>query len=452
MSLMPEAANRRVEASPEKRFFISMLVKDIELIPAVVDLVDNSVDGALGMRGEGDFDGLWVEIEANPERFSITDNCGGIPVDVARRYAFRFGRPADFKTIEGSVGQFGVGMKRALFKLGKIFRIQSRTKTSTFTMEVDVDSWAADTGPDWSFEFDEVDENAPAGESEVGTRIDVVALHPSVAEDFGLTQIIGRLRADLQLRHQGALEKGLSVKVNGERLVARPPVLLASQVLKPIHRERVFETAGGEVALELFAGLVGGRDDDPDEGEGEQFRASEAGWYLFCNNRLLLVADRSSVTGWGMGAAAYHPQYRQFRGYAYLWADDSSLLPWNTTKTGVDQDSRVFRLVLAEMENALRAVQCIVNRAKKERQERADEERPLVKALQEAQELSLDLITPSNVMVVPPASTAPAPEVHRIAYSVSRSTFEEAKEVLGVDSGSEVGRQTFQYFYDREVG
>ena len=104
------------------------------------------------------------------------------------------------------------------------------------------------------------------------------------------------------------------------------------------------------------------------------------------------------------------------------------------------------------MENALRAVQGIVNRAKKERQERADEERPLVKALQEAQELSLDLITPSNVMVVPPASTAPAPEVHRIAYSVSRSTFEEAKEVLGVDSGSEVGRQTFQYFYDREVG
>ena len=41
---------RRVEATPEKRFFVSMLVKDIELIPAIVDLVDNSIDGAKRLR------------------------------------------------------------------------------------------------------------------------------------------------------------------------------------------------------------------------------------------------------------------------------------------------------------------------------------------------------------------------------------------------------------------
>ena len=454
MTAQPVPTDRRIEASPEKRFFISMLVKDIELIPAVLDLVDNSVDAAHSIRRDAndELDGLWVQLAVGPGRFSISDNCGGIPIDIARRYAFRFGRPEDFKTAEGSVGQFGVGMKRALFKLGKVFRIESRTRTTRFTMAVDVDAWAADTGPDWSFEFDEVDAGyRPAEEGDTGTTIEVEPLHPSVADDFGLTQVIGHLRTDLQLRHQAALEKGLSIKVNGERLVARPPVLLVSDLINPIHRQRQLPANGGEVELLLYAGLVGGRDEDRDEGEGDQFRASEAGWYLFCNNRLLLAADRTSVTGWGIGAAAYHPQYRQFRGYVYLWADDSALLPWNTTKTGVDQDSRVYRLAYGEMENALRAVQAVVNRAKKERQERADDQRPLVTALQQARELTLDLVPRSDLMIVPPPLTVPAPDVQRIAYSVPRQQYNGAKDVLGAESGSDVGRRTFQYFYDREV-
>ena len=41
-----EAEEAAADASPAKRFFIYMLIKDIELIPSVVDLVDNSVDAA----------------------------------------------------------------------------------------------------------------------------------------------------------------------------------------------------------------------------------------------------------------------------------------------------------------------------------------------------------------------------------------------------------------------
>ena len=107
-----------------------MLVKDIELIPAVVDLVDNSVDGARRVRGDRRLDGLGVTITADTEAFVIEDNCGGIDIDTARHYAFRFGRPADFEGLARSVGQFGVGMKRALFKLGSSFEARSRTVTS----------------------------------------------------------------------------------------------------------------------------------------------------------------------------------------------------------------------------------------------------------------------------------------------------------------------------------
>ena len=39
-----------VQGEPTKDFFISMLVRDIGLIPAIVDLVDNSVDGGRRLR------------------------------------------------------------------------------------------------------------------------------------------------------------------------------------------------------------------------------------------------------------------------------------------------------------------------------------------------------------------------------------------------------------------
>src|SRR5437867_3411240 len=95
---------KRVLATPEKRFFISMIVKDIELIPAILDLVDNSIDGAKRVRPEGGddrFAGLHVRLELSPEKFTISDNCGGIEADHARDYAFRFGRPSGVHGPEG---------------------------------------------------------------------------------------------------------------------------------------------------------------------------------------------------------------------------------------------------------------------------------------------------------------------------------------------------------------
>lgn len=36
-----------IEAYPAKRFFVDMLTRDIELLDAVLDLIDNSLDGAM---------------------------------------------------------------------------------------------------------------------------------------------------------------------------------------------------------------------------------------------------------------------------------------------------------------------------------------------------------------------------------------------------------------------
>src|SRR5580658_5902566 len=81
----------KINARPTKALFISMLVKDIGLVRAIIDLVDNSVDGARRLRGTNSLDGLWVRLEVKENHFKIVDNCGGMDVETARLYAFRFG-------------------------------------------------------------------------------------------------------------------------------------------------------------------------------------------------------------------------------------------------------------------------------------------------------------------------------------------------------------------------
>jgi hypothetical protein len=452
----------RVEAAPEKRFFISMLVKDIELIPSVMDLVDNSVDGARSLRPAGDYKGLSVSLRLDGDSFSIKDNCGGIAVDTARRYAFRFGRPEGFRGITSSVGQFGVGMKRALFKIGDHFVIESRTATSTFTLTVPVKTWAEEEGPDWSFQFDSVNEKAKNAASRRGTTITVTDLHPQVRADFSRPETASRLATQISLQHQSALAGGLAISVNGRSLRPTTPRLLASKSIKPINYTFIVPATAdeieGEVEARIIAGIAASRERGmKDEGDAEEFpEVGEAGWYVFCNDRLVLAADRTPATGWGTASAAYHPQFRRFRGYVYLNAKESALLPWNTTKTGLDQDSQVFRVVQQRMFTALAAVAAVINRQKSEVQTRAEDERPITAALDVAKELPLSQLDASERFQAPqppPAKrTAPSPShLVNVIYKVSRVRMAAAMEASGLSSAAKVGLMSFDYFMRNEV-
>jgi hypothetical protein len=61
-------------------FFVDTLTRDIELAPAIIDLVDNSIDGAKRQRRDDEdqqrFAGLWVRMRLEPEVFEIVDACG----------------------------------------------------------------------------------------------------------------------------------------------------------------------------------------------------------------------------------------------------------------------------------------------------------------------------------------------------------------------------------------
>ena len=132
-----------INATPTKELFIDMLTRDIALVPAIIDLVDNCADGAKKIAGDKPLKDYWARLTINKQEFVIADNCAGITIDTARNYAFRFGRAEGAPSVKHSVGQFGVGMKRALFKLGSAFRVDSRAEYTSFTLNVDVRTWQA---------------------------------------------------------------------------------------------------------------------------------------------------------------------------------------------------------------------------------------------------------------------------------------------------------------------
>jgi len=431
-----------IDATPTKDFFIEMLVKDIPLERAIIDLVDNCVDGALRARGEGDFEGLWVLIELSEDRFRITDNCGGIPVELARDYAFRFGRPEGTPPTPRSVGQFGVGMKRAFFKLGTEFRVESTTEASHFVIEEDVEEWK--NKEEWEFTFTELEEHleeAPPPDRR-GTIITISSLHKNVSGRFGLENFRTGLVQQLQGALSEYMERGLAISLNGIPLEFRPLTLLHSDYLQPAYREKVFnKQLRSPVTVRMYAGV-------------SESRPVEAGWYVFCNGRMVLEANQENVTGWGEGGGRtipkYHNQFARFRGYAFFESDDAGLLPWNTTKTGVDEDSPRFRAVRLEMIKLMRPVIDFLNKLDAEKDIETDE-RPLQVTVDDASSDRLSEVATRDAFLAPkPVPRPPIPRTGRIQYSKPVEQIKRVKRVLKVTTYKEVGEKTFDYFFRRE--
>jgi hypothetical protein len=247
-------------------------------------------------------------------------------------------------------------MKRTLFKLGWHFSVQSQTTTEAFLLEQDVRAWRDD--PEWEFAM-LADEQTQRPESETGTAITVTQLRQASADDLADKVWAARLQADLRAKHRRALDRGMQITVNGQALQPLSLGLHESEDLRPAVLEQPFE--GGLVRLRLVVGVGA-------------YSPIDAGWYVFLNDRLVVGPDRTALTVWeGRGSRVrgggvrYHDQFARFRGFALLDADVSKLLPWTSTKTGVDVDSPIWRRTRQLMRDMTRPVIDFLNQLDREK-------------------------------------------------------------------------------------
>ncbi len=454
-----------VDASPVKSFFVSMLTHDIKLEEAILDLLDNCVDGILrsgGGNGSRPYEGFKADIVFEANHFSISDNCGGIPWDL-RQYAFRMGRsPERPDDAPGSVGVYGIGMKRAIFKIGRHCIISTRNGDDQYEVEI-TPKWIRDE-TSW-----EIPVRRPEKPIEYrGTKILVKDLYPGIAKTFDDEARVfeSELVRMISTHYAYIIEKGFEVTINGVAVKPRTTRIVSDDreeageiAVRPFVFKGTYE--GVDIFLAVgFTRPIPSENELEEEQGAAQYSSVEAGWTILCNDRAVLHCDRSELTGWGeAGVPRYHNQFIAVSGILELRSADSGRLPTTTTKRGIDASSTLYLQVKNKMREGMRMFTNYTNKWKG----REDESKSQIQggsylSLDELRQGALEM--PFNVTKKPLPGSQYKPKLPmppRIEPTKSRISF--VREVAKIDAiaefigeadiePSEVGEFCFDAVYD----
>ncbi|MCV2224898.1 ATP-binding protein [Pseudomonas mercuritolerans] len=419
-----------IKANPTKEFFINMMTRDIATDRAILDLIDNSIDAAI----QNEIKNPEIIINATKETFQIKDNCGGLDLEKAKGYAFRFGRPKDAPDTPNSVGQFGVGMKRTLFKLGTKFEVESHHNNTAYNVSVDVDEWVS--LEEWHFYFNILEQSdLKSGE----TRIKVTKLKDETIENFSEETYLNNLMREVSAAYFKQLNNNFKIYFNGVPIKSKDITIKNSEELSLIKKKFTY----GNIDITITCGLS----------ERSKY---DSGWYIVCNGRLVAEADQTEKTGWGKnGINKFHTDFAFFRGLVEFSCEDASKLPWTTTKTGVDGDSKVYKYALLHMGQCMEPILKFLRERTEENydwDQAQIESTPLANSIAAANAIRI-LDAPLSDRFIRPEKIIPPKQDKnntKISYSIPNDKLEKAKTSLDVKTASQVGRLTFDYYYEYE--
>ncbi len=340
--------------SPTKEFFVEMLTRDIELNDAILDLLDNCLDGVVRSsdnKNKAQDENYYGSYEANitisKETFSIRDNCGGIPREIAENYAFRMGRVPTTNTGEATIGIYGIGMKRAIFKIGKEAVVHTRHLDKRYSVIIPSE-WVENTS-DWNFPIqDNSQENSLQYN---GTEVKVTRLNDSIAELWNteekINSFVEELKIAIQESYSLIIQKGFVIKINGVQIEGKPVELLVQkdsanrQGIRPYVFTNEYDDVKVRLAIGFYAPMAS---DDEIDAMNESKRSSyDAGITIVCNDRVVLYNDKTYLTGWGTsGVPNYHTQFIGIKGIVIFESNNPKSLPMTTTKRGIDHSSAIY--------------------------------------------------------------------------------------------------------------
>jgi hypothetical protein len=280
-----------VYAYPSKSFFIDMLTRDIGLTECILDLIDNSIHSLIVGSNLDIMENLVtgktvapmpkaeINLSFSSTQFKITDTCGGISIQDARERVFLFGNSKHDKSHTG-LGVYGIGMKRAFFKIGRKIAVKSNTTTEEFLININVDEW--EKKPDeWEFKFTYAHKKPHAAPH---TSIEITGLDDVPKSQFGTASFENLLRIKISMAYALFIKAGLTIKVNKKAAVSELPDIGESTRVRSVRQ--LIKNAGVDILI--LAGVTPVSDRKP------------RGWYVFCNGRMVLQADQSQRTGWGL--------------------------------------------------------------------------------------------------------------------------------------------------------
>lgn len=320
---------------------------DVDANASVKELVDNIIDNA--QRRDRDTVTAELAIKTTSDgapELVIKDNSGGLAKDELSM-VLGLGQ-SEKDDIEGSIGAFGIGAKKALMCLGNRFTVRSRHADAETGYEYTV-------GPDW-FEDDEK-WTVPADEVDMESGTTEIVIQdlniswPDVRDDLAADL---RRTYELYLRGEAPVTlRLLFPDETSESTTALAPPARVSYSFTPWDGFWPRQYQGirldidgvdAPVHMNVEVGLLVSGD------------KQEGGVDWVCQHRVVERANRDEVSGFGDELPVFDPSsgHKRLKAQVELYTPgDASVLPWNSDKSRIRQRHAVTEAARQELKKVL---------------------------------------------------------------------------------------------------
>lgn len=330
------------DTKPTKKYLVDGITKDITIEDAIFDLIDNSIDAFQGNKNgfiPENYHGYKIELILKDDYFSIIDSGTGIDTKILQTNALRFGSHP--KHHDTSIGHFGIGLNRALFKLGKIAVISTSTKNEKSQLTFDSNKFISDDNYwDLPLTTNKLDTSL-----HTGTFISIEILNKEVSEKFSSSEWLEGFTLSISQRYALFLSKNLVISINNKDITSTPIKISESSAFKKLTSS--FKDNSIEINIQLgqHSDFLFQYEQTADR--KNQITRKECGWFVYCNGRAIKLFDWSTDTGW---FPKPHSEHNGFVGIAEFVGDPSKL-PWNTSKSNIDLNNETYKKALTVMKD-----------------------------------------------------------------------------------------------------
>jgi hypothetical protein len=332
-------------------FFAETMTSDVELMDAIFDLVDNSIDAARNIIISDEkftkdqyslpdnYSGYEIKIDFSDKKISIADNCLGIDSDTIENTAFYTGKKSNHHF---GIGHYGLGLKRALLKAGKTFYLKSDNGKDLYISRFSHDVLSGDKEKKLIAKKYET-------QNRIGTYFSAEDLRKDIQNQISSSEWIEELINYLSIRYSIFIEKGLKIELRSHVFLSSDFIPISSSLPKfrsdgPLKSFSDTYTHDEELSVffdvgvhhkYLFPGEYGSHANKKITKE----ITKEYGIYIICNDRVIVTHSFEKKYGF---KTSPHSEYNGFLCYVRMISSNPANLPWNTTKTEIITHSPLF--------------------------------------------------------------------------------------------------------------
>jgi hypothetical protein len=234
------------------------------------------------------------------------------------------------------------------------------------------------------------------------------------------------------------LNRLVSVSLNAVSVAPVPIPLGSSTAFSPA----VDRITSNSVEVTLLAGLAD---------RSKDWNIDRAGWYILCNGRVVVSADKTELTGWGVNSPQFVSKFRGFVGIAFFFSENPGDLPWTTTKRGINRESPVFLLTRKQMEITAKPVLRFLSSMYPTDEPADPARRTLTEQLRLADIGKIAAERPAPFQIRTPQKLT-VKTTTKVQYDAENSDLDRVRRCLKDSrmSATRIGEYTLKYFLDME--